>query len=118
MVRDLRYWETLLASSMLQRPVKMLIDDDPGLEIWSRLQPRNLRSALAYAALTTKSGASERDLYEAIVGIPQYESWFGQLLDREEEKLIVEESFGQFQGLYRPIIKEEFKDVFEITEDG
>jgi hypothetical protein len=31
----------------------------------------------------------EKDLYENIVEIPHYESKLGQLLDREDEKLLV-----------------------------
>jgi hypothetical protein len=69
-VRDLKYWETLLVSSMMQRPIKRIIDTP---EI-GPLQQKNLESALAFAALTTPAGASERELYENIVEIPQYDS--------------------------------------------
>ena len=34
LVRDLKYWETLLVSSMMQRPIKKLIDSDPSYHIW------------------------------------------------------------------------------------
>lgn len=50
MIRDLNYWETLLTSSMMQRPIKTLIDGDPDLKIWES-QKRNLTSAIAFAAL-------------------------------------------------------------------
>ena len=39
-------------------------------------------------------------------------------MDREDEKLIVENSFEQFQDLYRPIMKNNFNDCFEIDENG
>ena len=64
MKRDLKYWETLMISSMMQRPINTLIDIDPEEEIWEKYQKQNLKSALAYAALTTRSGYEERDLYE------------------------------------------------------
>ena len=84
LIRDLEHWETLMVSSMMQRPIHTLIDD-PELHIWDNYQQKNLKSALAYAALTTPSGYEERDLYENIVGIPHYESHYLQLLDREDE---------------------------------
>lgn len=35
MVRDLQHWETLLTSSMMQRPIKRIIDNDyQNLKIW------------------------------------------------------------------------------------
>lgn len=33
LTRDLRYWETLAVSSMMQRPIKTLIEGDPSLEL-------------------------------------------------------------------------------------
>jgi len=62
LVRDLKYWETLMGSSMMQRPIKTIIDGDPEHHIWEAHQ-RNLKSAVAYAALQTKDGYEERDLY-------------------------------------------------------
>lgn len=80
--RDLKYWETLMVSSMMQRPIKKLIDS---YNIWDTDQPQNLRSALAYGALVTGDGVHVKDLYENIVEIPIYQSHFGQLFDREDE---------------------------------
>jgi hypothetical protein len=38
MARDLEHWETLLTSSMLQRPVKKIIDEPfENIEIWDNL---------------------------------------------------------------------------------
>ena len=124
LIRDLKYWETLLVSSMMQRPIHKLIDweeeviTDSELEesyIWDDLQQRNLKSALAYAALTTPSGSSEHELYENIVEIPQYESKWLQLLDREDETALVKENFKEFHNLYAPVIKENFSSCFEIN---
>ena len=80
---------------MMQRPVKRLIDvqngfyrgidgendedygefvhkDEPKIidsetRIWNNLQLNNLKSALAFSALTTPNNAEERILYENIV---------------------------------------------------
>jgi hypothetical protein len=53
--RDLRHWETLLVSSMMQRPIHKLIDDEK-TQIWDLHLNKNLKSAVAFAALTTPSG--------------------------------------------------------------
>ena len=125
LIRDLKYWETLLVSSMMQRPIQKLIDiedrivvNDEESYIWDDLQQRNLKSAVAFAALTTKTGTSEHELYENIVEIPHYESKWLQLLDREDEKVLVKENFKDFRDLYVPIIKDNFSDCFEINDKG
>lgn len=43
LLRDLQHWETLLVSSMMQRPVKTIVNDD---QVWD-LQQQNLRSAVS-----------------------------------------------------------------------
>ena len=68
----------MLVSSMMQRPIKLLIDEQPEENgIWDLHTKRNLRSALAFAALTTPDGVAEKDLYENIVEITHYESTIG-----------------------------------------
>jgi hypothetical protein len=58
-------------------------------------------------------------LYENIVEIPQYDSKWLQLLDKENETELVLENFPQFQGLYQPIMKNEnFKNLLEIDSSG
>ena len=42
MVRDLKYWETMLVSTMMQRPIKLLVPND---QIWE-YQNINLKSAV------------------------------------------------------------------------
>lgn len=69
LVRDLNHWETMLVSTIMQRPIKNLVKDD---EIMQRHQTQNMKSALALAALRTPSGATEANLYENIVSIPHY----------------------------------------------
>ena len=56
MVRDLEHWETLLTSSFMQRPHETLTDVPKSIQ---KMQAKNLKSALAYAALTTPDGSSE-----------------------------------------------------------
>lgn len=78
-----------------------------------------MQSALAFAALTTPQGVNERELYENIVEIPQYDSKWLQLLDKENETELVAENFQEFQNLYRPIIQSDtFKNCLEIDSKG
>ena len=72
MLRDLQHWETLMASSFMQRPHEILQDGGSNLDEIRQKQEVNLTSALAYAALTTPNGATESELYENIVEIPHY----------------------------------------------
>ena len=68
LVRDLKYWETLMVSQMMQRPISTIVNCDA---IWE-YQDKNLKSALALGALRTLNGESESKLYENIVSIPHY----------------------------------------------
>ena len=71
LARDLEHWETLLVSSMMQRPVKMLVNEQhENLDIWGDLQQQNLESAIAYVALTSQDGISEQAFYENLLEIP------------------------------------------------
>ena len=73
---------------MMQRPINKIIDTGDN-HIWETHYNRNLKSAIAFAALTTPNNSMEKELYENIVEIPHYDSKYIQLLDREDEKLIV-----------------------------
>ena len=44
LVRDLKYWETMLVSTMMQRPIKLLVPND---QIWEH-QVTNLKSAVRH----------------------------------------------------------------------
>ena len=73
------------------------------------MQNQNLTSALAYAALTTPSGSEERDIYESIVEIPQYQSAKASFfLDKEDEEMVVEDSFDGFKQMYQQILQDKF----------
>ena len=106
MIRDLKYWETLLVSCMMQRPIRCLIpSNEKELPIWTDFQVRNLRSGIAFAALTNPSVVSEELFYQTIVEIPHYESRIGHILDKEDEVELVTENLENFQRLYRPLIE-------------
>lgn len=72
LANDLQTWETLVASSMMQKPFITLIDGEPNdskaetntsINI-SDHQQENLRSAIAYACLNLpESEVEELDLY-------------------------------------------------------
>ena len=121
------HWETLFLSSMLQRPTNNLIDvptvDNAEYDGYAELnfkdlQRTNLKSALAFSALTTKSGVPETELYENIVQIPHYESKWLQLIDREDETALVEDNLDDFRAMYKPLIEDDFGSLMRITSDG
>lgn len=68
--------------------------------------------------MTTPTGANERELYENIVEIPHYESSWGGLLDKEDEKELVQENIADFQEMYHSICKDHFGSCFEIDRQG
>lgn len=115
LVRDLDLWETMLVSTMMQRPIKTIVKND---EIWQH-QMKNLKSALALGALRTMDGEVESKLYENIVSIPHYhQKQMHSLVDKEDEEAVVRENYAKFKQMYHPIWQTEFKDCFNLTEDG
>lgn len=65
-IADLERWESLLFSGMMLRPHFVQVSNDRIAEA----QKKNLRSALAYAALMCSAGADEKDLYQSIADLP------------------------------------------------
>lgn len=64
LVRDLRTWETLMSSSIMQRPYRLLSDLPSEVKDASE---KNLASALAFSTITMmdlKEQQTETDLYE------------------------------------------------------
>lgn len=111
----------------MQRPINTLIEVPQLQDVdykhidydFKELQDINLKSALAFSALTTKSGAPETELYENIVQIPHYESKWLQLIDREDEIAIVKENLDEFRAMYKPLIEsDDFSKCMRITDDG
>ena len=76
-----------------------------------------MKSALAFAALTTPSGSSEEQLYKSIVEIPHYESKWMQLLDRQDEESLVADNLEGFRRIYRPLIENEFAGLLKINSN-
>ena len=67
--------------------------------------------------MTTPSGSDEKDIYESIVEIPQYQSAKASFfLDKEDEEMVVEDSFNGFRQMYEPILTEKFSNVMEIKD--
>ena len=64
--------------------------------------------------LTNPSRVSEEKFYQKIVEIPHYDSILGKILDKEDEKLLVEDNMEEFRILYRPLIEEYFSDIVKI----
>jgi len=60
----------------------------------------------------------EKELCETIVEIPQYESNWLQLLDREDETELLRSNFQVFQKMYKPNIENDFKDLIQISPKG
>ena len=109
---DLLYWETLVVSSFMQRPVTILKDDEEIQEA----QKDNLASALALAALVSKNNCAETELFKNIVEIPHYQtSRLFELLDKEDADEIVNENLEQFRDIYYPVIEQHFHEVLSIS---
>jgi len=76
----------------MQRPHDVLEKCDEIIED----QAINLRSALAFAALTTPNISPETKLYENIVAIPHYHNHALKLMDKEDSEDVVEDNFEEF----------------------
>ncbi len=50
------------------------------------------------------------------VGCDCLEKRISHLLDKEDEEMVVEDSFDAFQKMYKPIIDTNFKDIMQITD--
>ena len=68
-IADLERWDFLTISTLMQRPFDVVQGHDELLE----KQRTNLKSALAFAALTTP-GNRDRDLYQSIVNLAHCQS--------------------------------------------
>lgn len=38
------------------------------------------------------------------------------MLDKEDEEMVVEDSFDAFQKMYKPILNENFKDIMQLRD--
>ncbi len=44
------------------------------------------------------------------------EKRISHLLDKEDEEMVVEDSFDAFQKMYKPILDENFKDIMQLRD--
>ena len=44
------------------------------------------------------------------------EKRISHLLDKEDEEMVVEDSFDAFQKMYKPILNENFKDIMQLRD--
>lgn len=110
LLRDLKKWETLACSTLMHRPVEILQHDQ---EIYEA-QQKNLRSAVAVAALLTRDNSPEDEFYKNIIKIPHYKSYaFLTLMDSENPTDIIIDSRKDIKDKYGHIMKQQpFKGNF------
>ena len=51
-----------------------------------------------------------------IVDCDCLEKRISHLLDKEDEEMVVEDSFDAFQKMYKPILDENFKDIMQLRD--
>lgn len=72
----------------------MLTQDDEILQA----QDLNLRSAIAFSALTTPSDADEKTFYRNIIELPHYQTnRLFELIDREKSDEIIDEYIDKYR---------------------
>lgn len=67
--------------------------------------------------MRTQDGVPESTLYENIVSIPHYSAkTMHSLVDKEDEREVVNDNYSKFQQIYHPIWQEQFRDCFAIVD--
>ncbi|XP_025916958.1 phosphatidate cytidylyltransferase, mitochondrial isoform X2 [Apteryx mantelli] len=105
LIDDLFHWKTLYVAGRLQKPVKILTQNENG-----RLQAAlvsNLKSAVTAAFLMLPESFSEEDLYMQIAGL-SYSGDFRMIIGEDKSKVqnIVKPSVPHFQKLYSNILQD------------
>ncbi|XP_075288539.1 phosphatidate cytidylyltransferase, mitochondrial isoform X2 [Opisthocomus hoazin] len=105
LIDDLLHWETLYVAGRLQKPVKILTQNEN-----SKLQAAlvsNLKSAVTAAFLMLPESFSEEDLYMQIAGL-SYSGDFRMVIgeDRSKVQNIVKPNVVHFQKLYSNILQD------------
>ncbi|XP_030358041.1 phosphatidate cytidylyltransferase, mitochondrial isoform X2 [Strigops habroptila] len=105
LIDDLLHWKTLYVAGRLQKPVKILTQNEN-----SKLQAAlvsNLKSAVTAAFLMLPESFSEEDLYMQIAGL-SYTGDFRMIVgeDRSKVQNIVEPNVPHFQKLYSNILQD------------
>ncbi|XP_067399852.1 phosphatidate cytidylyltransferase, mitochondrial isoform X1 [Emydura macquarii macquarii] len=104
LIEDLLHWKTLYVSGRLQKPVKILTQNENG-----KLQAAlvsNLKSAVTAAFLMLPESFSEEDLYMQIAGL-SYSGDFRMIIGEDRSKVsnIVKPNMPHFQKLYSNILQ-------------
>ncbi|NXO73724.1 TAM41 protein, partial [Phainopepla nitens] len=105
LIEDLFHWKTLYVAGRLQKPVKILAQNEN-----SRLQAalvHNLKSAVTASFLMLPESFSEEDLYLQIAGL-SYSGDFRMIIGEDKSKVqnIVKPNVSHFQKLYSPILQD------------
>ncbi|NXT54972.1 TAM41 protein, partial [Pluvianellus socialis] len=105
LIDDLLHWKTLYVAGRLQKPVKILTQNEN-----SKLQAAlvsNLKSAVTAAFLMLPESFSEEDLYMQIAGL-SYSGDFRMVIgeDRWKVQNIVKPNVPHFQKLYSNILQD------------
>ncbi|XP_027558945.1 phosphatidate cytidylyltransferase, mitochondrial isoform X5 [Neopelma chrysocephalum] len=105
LIDDLFHWKTLYVAGRLQKPVKILTQNEN-----SKLQAAlvsNLKSAVTAAFLMLPESFSEEDLYMQIAGL-SYSGDFRMIIgeDRLKVQNIVKPNIPHFQKLYSNILQD------------
>ncbi|OPJ75157.1 phosphatidate cytidylyltransferase, mitochondrial isoform X3 [Patagioenas fasciata] len=112
LIDDLLHWKTLYVAGRLQKPVKILTQNEN-----SKLQAAlvsNLRSAVTAAFLMLPESFSEEDLYMQIAGL-SYSGDFRMVIgeDRWKVQNIVKPNVPHFQKLYSNILRDSPQVVYK-----
>ncbi|NWV76647.1 TAM41 protein, partial [Dasyornis broadbenti] len=105
LIEDLFHWKTLYVAGRLQKPVKILAQNEN-----SKLQAAlvsNLKSAVTAAFLMLPESFSEEDLYMQIAGL-SYSGDFRMIIGEDKSKVqnIVKPNIAHFQKLYSNILQD------------
>uniref|UniRef100_A0A8D0HT54 Phosphatidate cytidylyltransferase, mitochondrial n=1 Tax=Sphenodon punctatus TaxID=8508 RepID=A0A8D0HT54_SPHPU len=105
LIEDLLHWKALYIAGRLQKPVKILTQNENG-----RLQAAlisNLKSAVTAAFLMLPESFSEEDLYVQIAGL-SYSGDFRMIIGEDKAKVqnLVMPNVPHFQKLYSSILQD------------
>ncbi|XP_060621925.2 phosphatidate cytidylyltransferase, mitochondrial isoform X1 [Anolis sagrei] len=105
LIDDLLHWKTLYVAGRLQKPVKILTQNE-NLKLQLALSS-NLKSAITAAFLMLPESFSEEDLYMQIAGL-SYSGDFRMIIGEDKSKVmnIVKPNMLHFQKLYSNILED------------
>ncbi|KAJ6668139.1 hypothetical protein lerEdw1_015516 [Lerista edwardsae] len=105
LIEDLLQWKTLYVAGRLQKPVKILTQNENG-KLQAALAS-NLKSAVTAAFLMLPECFSEEDLYMQIAGL-SYSGDFRMIIGEDKSKVmnIVKPNILHFQKLYSNILQD------------